>query len=73
MRIIDNFGQWKPNVVIWENVPSVLNKNNISSFNAYIETMEELYQRFTDVTIIDSKVKGLLPVFGKQGVMNAKQ
>jgi len=42
LRIIDNFGQWKPNVVIWENVPSVLNKNNISSFNAYIETMEEM-------------------------------
>lgn len=40
LRIIDNMGQWRPPVVIWENVPSVLNSNNIESFNAYISEME---------------------------------
>lgn len=37
----------------------------------YLETMEELFSDLTDITIIDSKVKGLLPVFGQGGV-NAK-
>jgi modulator of FtsH protease HflK len=30
----------------------------------YLETMEELYGRFNHLTIIDDKVKGVLPVFG---------
>lgn len=31
----------------------------------YIETMQELFSRFKNLTIVDDKVKGLLPVFGK--------
>lgn len=31
----------------------------------YIETMQELFGRFKNLTIVDEKVKGLLPVFGK--------
>lgn len=29
----------------------------------YIETMEEMFQRFENVTIVDSSIKGLLPIF----------
>ncbi len=31
----------------------------------YLETMEEIFSHFEDITIVDPKVKGLLPVFGK--------
>ena len=31
----------------------------------YIETMEHIYKRFDKVTIVDSKVKGLMPIFSK--------
>jgi len=45
---------------------------SVTKTRIFIETMEELYERFNDVTIIDSNVKGLLPVFNKQGVTDAK-
>jgi membrane protease subunit HflK len=38
----------------------------ITKKRIYLETMEELYEAMEDITILDSKVKGLLPVFGKQ-------
>lgn len=44
----------------------------ITKKRIFLETMEKLYQRFDDVTIIDNKVKGLLPVFGKQGGLSEK-
>jgi modulator of FtsH protease HflK len=31
----------------------------------YLETMQELFGRFKNMTIVDEKVKGLLPVFGQ--------
>jgi membrane protease subunit HflK len=31
----------------------------------YLETMESLFKRFENLTVVDSKVKGLLPVFNK--------
>lgn len=37
----------------------------ITEKRIYIETMEELFSKFENVTIIDPKVKGLLPVFNK--------
>lgn len=42
LRIIENMGQWRPETVIWENVPSVLQNNNIEAFNEYLNYMEEL-------------------------------
>lgn len=30
----------------------------------YLETMEEIFSRMDNVTIVDSKVKGIMPVFG---------
>ncbi len=35
----------------------------------YLETMEELYKRISGITIVDKKVKGLLPIFSKQEVV----
>lgn len=32
----------------------------------YLETMEELFTRFEKLTIVDDKLKGLLPIFGPQ-------
>ena len=34
----------------------------------YIETMEKIFRRMENLTIVDSKVKGLLPVFGKNEI-----
>lgn len=36
----------------------------------YIETMEVIYKRMNNLTIVDPKVKGLLPVFGKELGLN---
>jgi len=35
----------------------------ITRTRLYLETMEDLYKRFTKLTIVDNKVKGVLPVF----------
>ena len=42
IKIIRNFCEWKPQVVIWENVKGVLDKDMIKSFNKYLEEMEKL-------------------------------
>lgn len=34
----------------------------------YIETMQELFGRFKNLTIVDDKVKGLMPVFNQKGM-----
>ncbi len=31
----------------------------------YLETMEDIYKRMSNLTIVDPKIQGLLPVFGK--------
>lgn len=40
---------------------------NITKRRIYLETMETLFKKFKKLTIVDGKVKGLLPVFQKQG------
>lgn len=41
---------------------------SITKKRIYIETMEEVFSRFEDLTIVDPKIKGLLPVYNnKQG------
>lgn len=42
LRIIRNFGIWKPRVVIWENVRNVISKYMIHNFNGYLKELEEL-------------------------------
>lgn len=43
----------------------------ITKKRIYLETMQDLYKSFDDIIIVDPKVKGLLPVFGK-GQMGGK-
>lgn len=43
----------------------------ITEKRLFLETMEEIFTRMKNITIVDPKVKGLLPIFGK-GVDNAK-
>ena len=46
----------------YRKAPSVTKKR------IYLETMEELFERFGKLVIVDSKVKGVLPVFGTGGL-----
>lgn len=38
---------------------------SITEKRIYLETMEELYQKMNGITVVDKKVKGLLPIFSK--------
>lgn len=42
IKIIEGFGEWKPKVVIWENVENVLSKKMRSAFDRYLQDMEKL-------------------------------
>lgn len=42
LKIIENFGIWKPQIVIWENVTNVLSKCHTRAFNKYLDDMEHL-------------------------------
>lgn len=43
----------------------------ITEKRIYLDTMEEIFSKMQNLTIVDTKVKGLLPIFGK-GVDSAK-
>lgn len=58
LRIIQEMGEWRPKVVIWENVKGVLDHDVISIFNEYLQTMAGLgYTNSFD--IIDSRNFGI--------------
>lgn len=42
INIIKQMGEWKPKVVIWENVKNVLSKHMVHNFARYISEMEKL-------------------------------
>ena len=42
IHIIEQMGEWKPRIVIWENVKNVLSKHMIHNFNRYLREMEKL-------------------------------
>ena len=42
IHIIENMGEWKPKIVIWENVKNVLSKHMKHNFVRYLEEMEKL-------------------------------
>lgn len=42
LRIIKEMGEWRPKVIIWENVKGVLDRNVVPVFNYYLEEMEKL-------------------------------
>ncbi len=42
IKITKGLGEWKPKVVIWENVKNALSKNLVSAFNHYLRDMEDM-------------------------------
>lgn len=42
VHIIEGFGEWKPKVVIWENVPNLNSKPMRHNFQKYLRYMEDL-------------------------------
>ena len=42
IRIIKEMGEWRPKVVIWENVKGVLDKNVMPIFNYYMQELSKL-------------------------------
>ncbi|WGX77408.1 DNA cytosine methyltransferase (plasmid) [Paraclostridium bifermentans] len=42
INIIKQMGEWKPKIVIWENVKNVISKHMIHNFNRYLIEMEKL-------------------------------
>lgn len=42
INIIKRMGEWKPKIVIWENVKNALSKYMIHNFNRYLSEMEKL-------------------------------
>jgi DNA (cytosine-5)-methyltransferase 1 len=42
LKIIEQMGEWKPRIVIWENVKNVISKHMVHNFNKYLEKMESM-------------------------------
>ena len=42
LKIIEGLGDWKPRVVIWENVKNVLSRKMVGAFSHYLSDMEAL-------------------------------
>ncbi|MEK5108575.1 DNA cytosine methyltransferase [Cytobacillus sp. FSL K6-0129] len=58
LRIIKEMGEWKPKVVIWENVKGVLDKDVVTIFNYYLQQMKYLgYTNSFDV--LDARKFGI--------------
>lgn len=58
LYIIEQMGEWKPKVVIWENVKNVLSKYMKHNFNKYINYMKKLGY-FSSYEILDARDYGL--------------
>lgn len=58
LYIIEQMGEWKPKVVIWENVKNVLSKYMKHNFNKYIDYMKKLGY-FSSYEILDARDYGL--------------
>lgn len=58
VHIIEQMGEWKPRVVIWENVKNVLSKHMIHNFNRYLTYMEKLGY-INSYEILDARDFGL--------------
>ncbi|MEI4444068.1 DNA cytosine methyltransferase [Enterococcus faecalis] len=58
LKIIENFGIWKPQVVIWENVPNVFSKKLVGAFQKYLSDMEKLGY-FTTYKILNAMDFGI--------------
>ena len=58
INIIKQMGEWKPQYVLWENVPNVLSKHMKSNFNRYIKEMSRLGY-VSSYAILDARDFGL--------------
>lgn len=58
IEIIKHMETWKPNIVIWENVASVLDKDMIHAFQGYLDEMQELGYNST-YKILDARDFGV--------------
>lgn len=58
IHIIQQMGEWKPQYVLWENVPNVLSKHMRSNFNRYIKEMSKLGY-VSSYAILDARDFGL--------------
>lgn len=58
IRIIKNMGEWKPKVVVWENVKGVLAKDMIHNFKKYFVEMEKLGY-VSNYKVLDSRDFGV--------------
>lgn len=58
VHIIEQMGEWKPKIVIWENVKNVLSKHMIHNFNKYIEYMNRLGYT-SSYKVLDARDYGL--------------
>lgn len=58
LDIIKNMGDWKPSIVIWENVKGVLDKDMIHSFDKYLSVMDSMGY-YSNYKILDARDFGL--------------
>ena len=58
LKIIKNFGEWKPKVVIWENVKNVRSKYMIHNHEKYLQEMANLGYKNT-FALLDARDFGL--------------
>jgi DNA (cytosine-5)-methyltransferase 1 len=42
ISIIRHFGEWRPKVVVWENVKNVLSRHMVHNFEGYLKDMQQL-------------------------------
>lgn len=58
VHIIEQMGEWRPAVVIWENVKNVLSRHMIHNFNRYLTYMDRLGYTST-YKILDARDYGI--------------
>lgn len=58
IHIIEQMGEWKPQIVIWENVKNVLSRHMRNNFEKYIEEMQRLGYT-SNYEILDARDFGL--------------
>ena len=58
VKIIRGLGEWKPKVVVWENVKGALGKKMVGAFNHYIEELDTMGY-VTNYEILDARDFGV--------------
>jgi membrane protease subunit HflK len=65
VKVNEAFGdaeRFKELYLEYKKAPSITKKR------IYLETMETVFSRFENLTVVDSKIKGLMPIFSKGGL-----